>query len=165
MRRLVAAIVVVSSLVACSQGVETITEVDDGPVRGTYSLRTIDDAPLPLYFWPNWYPGRSTTPGVLSSTIRSAALIIREDGSFLWLTQLDEMVRKPNSTMLEYVFWNVQSEAYGTWSHTASTGAVSLEGVDRENEPYVLKGSSTGTVLTLSSTFPGGPNWTFVLDR
>ena len=164
MRRLVAAIMVVCSLVACSQGVETITEANDGPVRGTYSLRAIDDAQLPLYFWPSWYPGRSVTPGALSTTMRSAALTIRADGSFLWLTQLDEMVRKPNSSLLEYVHWDVRREAYGTWTHTASTDAVELEGLD-QNGPYVLTGSTTGTVLTLSSTFPGGPNWTFVLDR
>ena len=164
MRRRVAAIMVVCSLVACSQGVETITEANEGPVRGTYSLRTIDDVQLPLYFWPSWSPGRSVTPGVVSSTMRSAALTIRADGSFLWLTQLDEMARKPNSSMVEYDFLDVRREAYGKWTHTASTGAVALEGVDR-NGAYVLTGSTTGTVLTLSSTFPGGPNWTFVLDR
>ncbi len=164
MRRLVAAIMVVCSLVACSPAVETITEANDGPVRGTYSLRTIDDAQLPLYFWQSWYPGRSITPGVASSTMRSAALTIRADGSFLWSTQLVEMVRKPNSSMNEYVFWDVGREAYGKWTHTESTGAVALEGVD-QNGAYVLTGSTTGTVLTLSSTFPGGPNWTFVLDR
>jgi len=165
MRRLVASIVVVCSLVACSQGGETITEVADGPVAGVYSLRSIDDAPLPIYFWPSWYPGQSVTPGVLSTTMRSAALTIRSDGSFMWATQLEEMAAKPNSTMLEYVFWNVRREAYGKWDYTASTGAVSLEGIDRQNQEYVLTGSTTGTVLTLSSTFPGGPNWTFVLDR
>ena len=164
MRRLVASFVVAFSLVACSGGGETLTEVDEGPFGGVYALRTVNDAPVPLYFWPNWYPGQSSTPGVLSTTLRSADLSIRPDGSFMWSTQLEEMARKPQSTMLEYVLWNVRREAYGTWSYTPSTSAVSLEGLDQTG-PYVLVGSVTGNVLTVASTFPNGPVWTFLLER
>lgn len=163
MRRLVASFVVAFSLVACTGG-ETITEVQNGPVAGVYALRTIDDAPVPLYFWPSWYPGKSTTPGVLSSSLLSAELLIQPNGKFTWSTLLDEQVAKPNSTMLEFVNWSVRRDAYGTWTHNDSTRAVSLEGLDQTGA-YVLTGSTTGTELTLKSTFPGGPNWTFVLQR
>jgi hypothetical protein len=122
MRRLVASFVIVVALVACSGGGEAITEVDEGPFGGVYALRTVNDAPVPLYFWPNWYPAEQHA-GVLSTTLRSADLSIRPDGSFMWSTQLEEMVRKPQSTMLEYVSWSVRREAYGKWSYTPSTGA------------------------------------------
>jgi len=164
MRRLVASFVVVFSLVACSGGGEAITEVENGPLSGVYALRTINDASLPLYFWPSWYPGRSTTPGVLSTTVRSADLFIRPDGSFLWATQLDEMVANPQSPMLDYVYWNVRREAYGTWTFSESTRAVSLKGLDQTGQ-YLLTGSTTGNVLTLTSNAPGSPSWTFVLER
>ena len=164
MRRTVEAFVVVCSLVACSGGREAITEVDDGPFGGVYALREINDAPPPLYFWPLWYPGRSGILGVQSSTLVSADLTIRPDGSFTWSTLLQETATKPGSTMLEYVGWTVRRDAYGKWAYTPSTGAVSLEGLDQFG-PYVLTGSATGSVLTLSSSFEGRPNLKFVLER
>jgi len=164
MRRLVEAFMVVLCLVACSGGGETITEVDDGPFGGVYSLRTLNEAPPPLYFWPLWYPGRASIPGQQSTTLLSAELTIRPDGSFTWSTLSQEVARKPNSTMLEYVSWTVRRDAYGTWAYTAPTGAVSLEGIDQFG-PYVLTGSTTSTGLTLSTKFIGSMNSTFVLER
>ena len=76
MRRLVEALLVVSCLAACGGG-ETITEVDDGPVGGVYSLRQVSETQLPLYFWPYWYPGRGTVPGSLSATLVSAELTLQ----------------------------------------------------------------------------------------
>jgi hypothetical protein len=164
MRRLVEALVVVSCLAACSGNGETITEVDDGPVGGVYSLRQISDAQLPLYFWPYWYPGRGSVPGSQSSTLVSGSVTIRQDGTFMWTTLSEESATRPNSTLLEYVSWTVRREAYGTWTYTPSTGAVSLEGIDQYG-PYVLTGSTTSTVLTLSSTAADRPYSRFLLER
>ena len=164
MRRLVASFVVAFCLVACSAERGTIAEVDDGPFGGVYSLRTVNEAPLPLYFWPNWYPGRASIPGVHTTSMVSADLTIRPDGSFTWSTRLDEVATKPGSSLLEDVHYSVRRDGHGTWAYTASTGAVSLEGVDQFG-PYVLTGSVASDVLTLSSTFTGRPNWTFVLER
>ena len=164
MRRLVASFVVVFCLGSCSRDRATIAEVDDGPFGGVYSLRTVNESPLPLYFWPNWYPGRSSNPGVHTTTMASADLTIRPGGSFTWSTQLYEAATKPGSSLAEDYFSTVRRDAYGTWTYTASTGAVSLEGIDQFG-PYVLTGSVAGGALTLSSTFTGRPNWTFVLER
>jgi len=168
MRRLVEALVVAACLAACSGNGETITEVDDGPVGGVYSLRQISETQLPLYFWPYWYPGRGSVPGSLSATLVSAELTIRKDGTFTWTTLVEESAPRPNSTMLEYVSWSVRRDANGTWTYTPSTGAVTLEGIDQFGE-YFLTGSTTGTVLTLSSTATATaqekPNSKFVLER
>jgi hypothetical protein len=164
MRRLVEALVVVSCLAACSGNGEAITDVDDGPVGGVYSLRQISETQLPLYFWPYWYPGRSSVPGSLSATLMSAELTIRRDGKFTWTTLVEESVAKPNSSMLEYVSYSVRRDAYGTWTYTPSTGVVTLEGLDQFGE-YVLTGSMTGTVLTLSSTAADRPYSRFLLER
>ena len=163
MRRLFEALVVVSCLAGCSDG-ETITEVDDGPVGGVYSLREISETQLPLYFWPYWYPGRSSLAGSLSATLVSAELTIRRDGSFTWTTLVEESAPRPNSSLLEYVSHTVRRDAYGTWEYTPSTGAVSLEGLDQFG-PYVLTGSATSGVLTLSSTAADRPYSRFVLER
>ena len=45
-----------------------------------------------------------------------------------------------------------------------STGVVLLEGFDQFG-PYVLTGSTTSSVLTLSSTSANRPNSNFVLER
>jgi hypothetical protein len=163
MRRLFEALVVVSCLTACSGG-DTITEVDDGPVGGVYSLREISETQLPLYFWPYWYPGRGSVAGSLSATLVSAELTIRPDASFTWTTVVQESAQKPNSSLLEYVSITVRRDAYGTWTYTPSTGAVSLEGLDQFG-PYVLTGSTTSTVLTLASTAADRPYSRFVLER
>ena len=94
----------------------------------------------------------------------SADLTIRPDGSFTWSTLLEESARRPESTLLEYVSWTVRRDAYGTWEYTPSTGAVSLEGLDQFG-PYVLTGSTTSTVLTLSSNSTDRPYSKFVLER
>jgi hypothetical protein len=168
MRRLFEALVVVSCLAACGGNGDTITDVDDGPVGGIYSLRQISETQLPLYLWPHWYPGRGSVPGSLSATLVSAELTIRKGGSFTWTTRVEESVAKPNSTMLEYVSYSVRRDAYGTWTYEPTTGAVTLEGIDQFG-PYVLTGSTTGTVLTLSSTATATaqlkPNSKFVLER
>lgn len=163
MRRLVASFIVVFCL-ACKADGEAITEVEDGPFGGVYSLRQMNDAPPPLYFWPWWYPGQASVPGSMSTTLRSAELTIRPDGSFTWSTLVEESARRPESTMLEYISWTVRRDAYGTWTYTPSTGAVSLEGFDQFGA-YVLTGSAASKVLTLSSNFTGKPNSTFVLER
>jgi hypothetical protein len=163
MRKLVASSMVVCCLVACHAD-DAITSVDDGPFGGVYSLRSLDDAPLPLYFWPYWYPGRGGVPGVQTTTIRSAELTIRPDGTFIWSTLLEEVAAKPNSMLPDYVAWTVRRDAYGKWTHTPSTGAVSLEGTDQFG-PYVLTGSTTSSGLTLSSSLSGGENSTFVFER
>jgi hypothetical protein len=168
MRRLFEALVVVSCLAACSGNGDTITEVDDGPVGGVYSLRQISETQLPLYFWPYWYPGRGTVPGSLSATLVSAELTLRKDSSFTWATLVEESAAKPNSTMLEYVSVTARRYAFGTWTYEPTTGAVTLSGIDQFGE-YVLTGSKTGTVLTLSSTATATaaekPNSKFVLER
>ena len=164
MRRLVESCVLVACLVACSSGgSETITEVD-GPFGGVYELREMNNAPLPLYFLVAWYPGRGSGPNVLSTTLLSAHLVVRPDGTFTWLTELEETASKPESAFPEYVVWKVRREADGLWSYDASTGAVSLQGIEAFGT-YTLTGSATGTVLSLSSTFTGGSNSTFVLER
>lgn len=163
MRTRIGSFALIACLVACSGGAETITE-PDGPFGGVYHLRQVNDVGLPFYFFPAWYPGRATSPNLLSTTLRSADLVVRPDGSYTWSTQLDEMASKPNSTMLEYVVWSVRREAYGTWTYTPATGAVSLEGLDNSGT-YVLTGTVTNNVLTLSSTFTGTPNSTFLLER
>ena len=143
---------------------EAITEVDDGPFGGVYSLRKVAEFPLPLYFWPYWYPGRGSVPGSLSTTMRSASLTIRPDGSFTWSTLVEESATSLESTLLQYVSWTVRRDAYGTWEYTPSTGVVLLEGLDQFG-PYVLTGSTTNSVLTLSSTSTDRPNSKFVLER
>jgi hypothetical protein len=163
MRNLVASLMVVFCLACRGEG-EAITEVDDGPFGGVYSLRKLDQFPVPVYFWPYWYPGRGNVPGSLSTTLRSADLTIRPDGSFTWSTLVEESARRPESTMLEYVSWTVRRDTYGTWKYTPSTGAVSLEGVDQLG-PYILIGSATAAALTLSSTSTDRPVSTFVLER
>jgi hypothetical protein len=162
MRKLVASFVVICCLAACHAD-EAITNVDDGPFGGVYSLRALDEASLPLY-WPNWYPGRGGVPGVQRTTVLSAELTIRPDGTFIWSTLLEEIATNPNSMLLDYVVWTVRRDAYGKWTYTPSTGAVSLEGTDQFG-PYALTGSTTSSVLTLSSTFTGRVNSTFVLER
>ena len=164
MQRLVEAFMVVVSLVACSGGGETITEVEDGPIGGVYSLRQISDFPLPIYFWPYWYPGRDSMPGFLSATMLSADVTIRPNGSFTWSTLVEESARRPESTMLEYVSWTVRRDAYGTWTYTPSTGVVSLEGFDQFGA-YVLTGSTSSKVLTLSPTSTDRSYSKFVLER
>jgi hypothetical protein len=163
-RRLVASLVVSLCLVACSGSGEAITEVDDGPFGGVYSLRTLNEAPPPLYFGPSWYPGRDSMPGFLSATMLSVDLTIRPNGSFTWSTLVEESAKKPNSTMLEYVSWTVRRDTYRTWAYTAPTGAVSLEGIDQFG-PYVLTGSTTSKVLTLSPTSTDISYSKFVLER
>lgn len=163
MRTRIGSFALIACLVACSGGAETITE-PDGPFGGVYHLRQVNDAGLPFYFFPAWYPGRATIPGLLSTTLRSAELNVRPDGSYTWSTQLDEVASKPGSTLLETVAWSVRRDAYGTWTYTPATGTVSLEGIDQLG-PYVLTGTVTSNVLTLSSTFTGKPNSTFVLER
>ena len=164
MRRLVASLVVSLCLVACSGGGDAITEVEDDPIGGVYSLRQISEFPLPIYFWPYWYPGRDSMPGFLSATMLSADLTIRPNGSFTWSTLVEESAKKPNSTTLEYVSWTVRRDTYGTWAYTPSTGVVSLEGFDQFG-PYVLTGSTTSKVLTLSPTSTDRSYSKFVLER
>ena len=77
---------------------------------------------------------------------------------------VQESAQKPNSSLLEYVSITVRRDAYGTWTYTPSTGAVSLEGLDQFG-PYVLTGSTTSTVLTLASTAADRPYSRFVLER
>jgi hypothetical protein len=163
MRTLVASLMVVTCLVACHAD-ETIASVDDGPFGGVYSLRSLDEAPLPLYVWPYWYPGRSGVAGVQRTSMVSAQLTVRPNGTFVWSTLLEEVATKPNSMLLDYVVWTVRRDAYGTWTHTPATGVVSLEGTDQFG-PYVLTGSTTSSVVTLSSTFTDRENLKFVLER
>jgi hypothetical protein len=160
---LVRACAVALCLVACSAPSETISGVD-GPFGGVYRLRQVDQAPLPFYFGPAWYPGRATTPGAQTSTLVAAELSVLSDGKFVWSTLLDESATRPGSLLPEYVSWQVRRNAYGTWKYTAETGEASLEGIDQTGE-YILTGSATGGVLTLSSTFTGRQNLTFVLER
>ena len=162
MRSLVRACVLVACLVACDGGRERITEVESS-VGGVYSLRQMNDASLPLYFSPWWYPGQGSSPGSQSSTLVSANLALRPDGTFTWSTLLEEVALRPDAPLPDYVFFTVRREASGNWSRTSS-GVVSLEGIDQFGA-YVLTGSMTSTGLTLSSTFASRQNSTFVLER
>jgi hypothetical protein len=163
MRNLVGACAFVASLAACGGGSETITEAE-GPFVGIYSLRQVNDAPLPLYFSPAWYPGRGSGPNVLFTTMLSGDLIVRGDGTFTWSTLLEEVSSKPNTVLQEFVVFKVRRETTGGWTYTESTGAVSLQGIDPSGY-YHLAGSAASTSLTLSTNFPSGPNSTFVLER
>ena len=164
MRRLIGACAIVASLVACTRGGgETITE-PDGPFGGVYSLRQMNEAPLPLYFSPAWYPGRGSSPGVQTTTLLSGNLLVRPDGTYTWTTMLEEVTLKPQTVLTEYVVLKVRREANGKWTYSPATGAVSLEGADQFG-PYVLTGSATSDELTLTSTFAGRANSTFVLER
>ena len=162
MRRLVEACAVVACL-AASGCVESIAAVDD---RGgtVYSLRQVNEAPLPLYFSPIWYPGRGSSPNVVSTVLLSADLTLRPDGTFTWSTEVEEVTTRPGASFLEYVVSTVRRSTDGGWSHTEATGAVSLQGIDPSG-PYILSGSMTGSVVTLSTTFSTGLNSTFVLER
>ena len=155
---------VVFCLVACSGGGEAIIEVDDGPFGGVYLLRQVAEAPLPLYFWPYWYPGRGSVPGILSTTIVSANLTIRPDGTFTWSTLVEESATSRNPRCSSTSPWTVWRDAYGTWKYTLSTGVVLLEGLDQFG-PYVLTGSTTNSVVTLSSNSTDRPYSKFVLER
>ena len=151
-------------LSACSRSaVETITEVD-APFGGVYSLREMNEATLPLYFSPLWYPGRGSSPGLVYATLLSGDLLVRPDGTFTWTTLLEEVATKPNAVLPEYVTWTIRREAKGTWTYEPSTGAVSLHGADQFG-PYELTGSATSTEVTLTSTFIGRTNSRFVLAR
>ena len=163
MRRLISSLAILACLAACSRG-QTFTDVDDGPFGGVYTLRQLNDAPLPIYFSPMWYPGQGSGPNVVSTTMTSGNLTVRPDGSFTWTTVLEEVATKQNTVLPDYSFSTVRREANGTWTYTAATGAVTLSGVDQFGN-YVLTGSATSTTLTLSSTFTGRPNSTFVLER
>ena len=164
MRRLIGSLAIVVCLVACSRGGEVFVPEMEGPFGGTYTLRQLNDAELPLYFSPTWYPGQGSGPGVQSTTMLSGYLTVRADGSFIWSTMLEEVAAKPGAYMPEWVVSSVRREANGTWRYTPSTGAVSLEGIDRFG-PYLLEGSTTSSGLTLVSTFTGRPNSTFVLVK
>ena len=164
MRRLIESLAIVACLAACSKGGETITDVDDGPFGGVYTLRAFNEAPLPLYFAPWWYPGRGGAANILFTTVMSGNLTVRPDGSYTWTTVLEEVSPKPNASLPEFVVSTVRREANGTWTYTATTGAVTLEGIDQLGA-YVLTGSATSTGLTLSSTFTSRANSTFVLER
>lgn len=163
MRRLVGACAVIACLAGCSAASDTITDVDS-PFGGVYRLRQVNEASLPLYFWPFWYPGRSSGPNVQSSTLVAADLSVLPDGSFVWSTLLDEVATTSGSVLPEYVVWEVRRNAYGTWSYTPATGTVSLTGLDQSGT-YVLVGSTASGVVTLSSTSTNMPNQTFVLER
>ncbi len=71
---------------------------------------------------------------------------------------------KQGAYMPEWVTSTVRREAKGTWRYSAATGAVTLEGSDQLG-PYVLEGATTSTGLTLTSTFTGRVNSTFVLEK
>ena len=164
MRGLIGACAVVVCLSACSRSaVETITDVD-APFGGVYSLREMNEAALPLYFSPLWYPGRGSSPGVLYVTLLSGDLLVRPDGTFTWTTLLEEVATKPNTVLPEYVTWQIRREANGTWTYEPSTGAVSLQGIDQFGS-YVLTGSATSTEVTLASNFSSRGNSRFVLAR
>jgi hypothetical protein len=164
MRRVLGVCALIASVAACSSGVgESITDVS-APFGGVYTLRRMNAAELPLYFSPAWYPGRASIPGLLSSTLLSADLIVRPDGTYTWITQLEEVATKPQTNLPEYIVFRIRREANGTWSFTESTGAVSLQGIDQFGA-YILTGLASSRELTLSSTFAGRPNSTFVLER
>lgn len=164
MRRLVQSAALVLCLAACARAAgETLTE-PDGAFGGLYHLRQINDARLPVYFAVSWYPGRGSTPGMMSTSLLSADLLVRPDGKFTWVSQLEELATKPNTNVPEYVVWKVRREADGLWTHEASTGEVSLTGTDQSGT-YVLTGVATGTGLTLSTRLADGLRATFVLER
>ena len=164
MRRLIGACALVASLAACSrEGGETIT-APDGPFGGVYSLRQMNDSPLPLYFSPAWYPGRGTSPGSQATTLLSGDLFVRSDGTYTWTTMLEEVTLKSQTVLTEFVVLKVRREANGKWTYSPATGAVSLEGTDQFGA-YVLTGSATTGGLTLTSSFAGRANSTFVLER
>lgn len=163
MRNVVGACALVACFAACDGGGEAITEAE-GPFVGIYSLRLVNDAPLPLYFSPTWYPGRGSGPNALSTTMLTGDLIVRADGTFAWSTLLEEVSLKPNTVLTEYVVFKVRRETTGGWTYSESTGAVTLEGIDPSGF-YRLTGSARGTSLTLSTTFTTGTNATFVLER
>jgi hypothetical protein len=163
MRRLVAACAFIACLAACSGATETITD-PDAPFGGVYSLRQVNGASLPLYFWAAWYPGRASMTNVQSSSLVAGDLSVLPDGSFVWSTQLDEVALKSETLVPEYVVWKVRRDAYGKWTYTPETGVVSLTGSDQSGT-YVLTGTATGGVVTLSSTLTNAPNQTFVLER
>ncbi len=163
MRRLVEACAVVACLAASGGCTETITTVD-GRGGSVYSLRTVNDAPLPLYFSPIWYPGRGVSPNVVSITMLSADLTLRPDGTFTWSTLLEEVATRPGPSYLEYVVSTISRSTEGGWSHTEATGALSLQGIDPSGH-YVLAGSMTSSVVALSTAFATGPKSTFVLER
>ena len=164
MRRLVQSVVLVACLAACTQGGQDILLDETGPFGGIYKLRQLNEAAPPLYFSSTWYPGRGISANVQSSTLMSADLTVRPDGSFTWSTLLEEVASKPGSYLPEIIILTTRREASGTWSYTASTGAVSLQGTDQTGA-YVLNGSVSGNGLTLSSTFTTRVNSTFVLER
>lgn len=163
MRRLVGVCAVIACLAGCSAASDTITDVD-APFGGVYRLRQVNQASLPLYFWPLWYPGRAGDANVQSSTMVAADLSVLSDGSFVWSTLLDEVATRPESQLLQFVNWEVRRNAFGTWSYAPETGIVSLTGLDQTG-PYVLVGSIAGGVVTLSSTSTNMPKLTFVLER
>ena len=164
MRRLIGALAIVACLAACRRGGEVFIPEMEGPFGGTYALRQLNDASLPLYFFPNWYPGRGSAPNVQSTTLLSGYLTVRVDGSFIWSTTVEEVAMKQGAYMPEWVTSTVRREAKGTWRYSAATGAVTLEGSDQLG-PYVLEGATTSTGLTLTSTFTGRVNSTFVLEK
>lgn len=163
MRRVVAACAVIACLADCRAAGGTITDAD-APFGGVYRLRQVNEASPPLYFWPLWYPGRANSPNVQSSTLVAADLSVRSEGSFVWSTLLEEVATTSGSALPEYVVWEVRRNAYGTWSYTPETGTVSLTGLDQSGT-YVLVGSTTNGVVTLSSTSTNMPKLTFVLER
>ena len=164
MRRLIGTLAIVACFAACSRGGEVFVPEMEGPFGGTYALRQLNDAPLPLYFSPVWYPGQGTGRNVQSTTMLSGYLTVRADGSFIWSTMVEEVAAKQGAYMPEWVVSTVRREAQGNWRYNASTGAVTLDGIDQFG-PYVLEGSATSAGLTLSSRFTNRVNSTFVLEK
>ena len=164
MRRLIGSLAIVACMAACSRGGDVFVPEMEGPFGGTYALRELNDATLPLYFSPTWYPGRGGGSNVQYATMLSGYLTVRADGSFIWSTTVEEVATKQGAYMPEWVTSTVRREAHGTWTYSSSTGAVTLAGSDQFG-PYVLEGTTTSKGVTLASTFTGRPNSKFVLEK